>query len=176
VSVIAASRADVLVLGPDEHDKTPRRSFSVDLSHPVPNGGGVPLGVVTDNGVNGLIEIAAQWYAEPDGVRRRAHSTSEIPVGTTVDASQTDIAFYINGVHHVLQMGPQPFNHCFSDPPAIHGEGTSKATILRADSTRWIVDLPPGSVGRLFDLSHGASRAVDKGLYSVSMHFIVEKK
>jgi len=105
-----------------------------------------------------------------------AHSTLEIAVGAKVDAAQTDVAFYVNGVHHVLQMGPQPFNHCFSDPPAIHGEGTSKGTILRADSTRWIVDLPPGSLGRLFDLSRGASRAVDKGLYNVSMHFVIEKK
>lgn len=176
VLVVAASRAVVLVLDANARNNAQRRALVVDLRHPVPNGGGMPLGVVTDSGMRGPIEIAAQWYAEWHGGRRRAHSTLDIPIGTRVDAAQTDVSFYIDSVLYVLQMGPQPFNHCFADPPTIHGRGTSRGTILRANTTKWIVDVPPGSVARLFDVSHGTSHAVDKGLYDVSMHFVIEKR
>jgi hypothetical protein len=176
VLVVAASRAVVLGLSPNVRDTVPRRALIVDLRHPVPNGGGVSLGVITDSATNGPIEVAAQWYAESDRGRQRAHATVDIPIGTRVYAAQTDVSFYIDSVLYVLQMGPQPFNHCFADPPTINGRGTSRGTILRADSMKWIVDVPPGSVARLFDVSHGTSHAVDKGLYDVSMHFVIEKK
>jgi hypothetical protein len=171
VLVVAAVRAGVMVLGGRPVDGTPRRAIRVDLTRPVPAGGGPPLGVITDSS---HLEVAVQWRATPQGDRRRAQVLHDIPVGTTVTAAQLDVQFHINGVVHALQMGPQPIGHCFSDPPAVHGRGTSSGTIFRADSTTWIVDLPPGSIGRLYDVSLSYPHAVDKGLYYVSLHFILK--
>ena len=102
-------------------------------------------------------------------------SIRDIPIGTTVFAAQTDVEFAINGVQHSLQMGPQPEGHCYADPTAIHGAGTTRSTIMRADSTTWIVDLPPGSIARLFDVHLGYSNAINKGLYYLSLRFVMQK-
>jgi len=153
----------------------------VDLNHPVPGGGGVLRGVIVEDGVwHGNIlpgsqlfsEIVAQWFTDPDFTQ---HSLLDIPVGTTVNAEQIDLDFHIQGVHHVLQMGPQPVGHCFSDGTAIHGRGTSRGTITRTTVGRWVVDLPNGSIGRLFDDHIADKFAVDRGLYFVSLHFVLER-
>jgi hypothetical protein len=57
----------------------------------------------------------------------------------------------------------------------MNGDGTTRATIHRVTATEWVVDLPPGSVGRLFDIHLSASNAINKGLYYVSLHYIVKQ-
>lgn len=173
VDLIAASRAAVLHMAGPSVNGAPRRAIRVDLSQPVPGGGGTPLGVVTDSS---HLEVAAQWKAEPDGAHRRAYNMHDIPVGTTVEAAQLDVQFHIDGVVHALQAGPQPIGHCYSDPPAISGQGTSRATISRPDSATWIVELPPGSVGRLYDVSLSYPHAKDRGLYRVALRFVVKRQ
>jgi hypothetical protein len=169
VSVVYLGWAAVLNLSAVRFDSTPPRSIKVDLNHPVPGDAGVPLGVVSaDQGV----EVGAQWYTEADYT---AHSVLEIPIGSTVTAAQTDVEFHLNGVSHSLQMGPQPGGHCFSDGTAVDGTGTSRGTITRRDSTTWVVDLPPGSIGRLFDIHLSSPHAVNKGLYYVSLHFVLQR-
>jgi hypothetical protein len=37
------------------------------------------------------------------------------------------------------------------------------------------MDLPPGSVGRLFDIHLLEPNAVNKGLYHVSLHYVIER-
>jgi hypothetical protein len=143
--------------------KTPRK-YSVNLNNPVPGGGGVPLGTITDGNDN---NIEIQWYRLGDA-RQNLHN---IPVGTTVTANQIDVTFHINGRFHILQMGPQPYGHCHSAPTAVFGTGTSSGTIYRASETKWVIDLPAGSVGRLFDLYNTDEYAVDKGLYYTQLHF-----
>ena len=157
------------------------RAFTVDLSRPVPGDIGVPLGVVRATGWPGnfipaggdyFVEIAAQWYTEADYTQ---HSLLDIPIGSTVQAEQLDLNFYIDGLHHVLQMGPQPTGHCFSDGTAIHGDGTTRGTITRPTPTRWVVDLPPGSIGRLFQVDRADKHAINRGLYYVSLHFELQR-
>ena len=143
--------------------KNPRK-YTVNLNDPVPGGGGVPLGLITDGNDNNL-EI--QWFRSGD-TRQNLHN---IPVGTTVTANQIDITFHINGRFHILQMGPQPYGHCHEAPTAVFGTGTSSGAIFRASETKWVVDLPAGSVGRLFDLYNTDQYAVDKGLYYVRLHY-----
>jgi len=169
VSVVYIGWPLVLNLSELRFDTLPPRAIRVDLSKPVPGDIGVPRGVITaDRGV----EVGAQWYTEEN---YSAHSMLDIPVGTTVSAAQADVIFPIDGVQHSLQMGPQPGGHCFADGTAIHGAGTTKATISRPDSTTWIVDLPQGSIGRLFDIHLSSPHAVNKGLYYVSMHFVMKR-
>jgi hypothetical protein len=165
------------------------RTITIDLSKPVPAGGGVPLGVlngralVSDTHAAGAAvdttrvrtaysSIMAQWYTDPDYT---LHSVLDIPIGTTVGAEQLSVNFAIGGVAHVLQVGPQPMWHCYSDTPAVNGMGTTRATIFRQSATRWVVDLHTGSIGRLFDVHLLPANAVDKGLYYVSLHFTVDK-
>ena len=88
-------------------------------------------------------------------------------------ARQIDVEFHIKGVVHALQVGPQPIGHCYTDGTAVHGNGTSQGTITRPDSTTWIVDLPPGSIGRLYDVKDRYPHAVNKRLYYVSLRFIL---
>lgn len=165
------------------------RAFRVDLSKPVPGGGGVPLGVLrvpertSDNraspAVNDLTgtrstyaSIFAQWYAEPN---ENIHGVSDIPIGTTVNAEQLDVNLTIDGAAHVLQMGPQPMWHCYSDRPAIHGAGTTRAAISHPTAAQWIIDLPRGSIGRLWDVHLLPANAVDKGLYFVSLRLVIDQ-
>ena len=142
------------------------RTLSVNLNHPVPGGGGVPLGIVTITGDNLL-------YAAWKRVGDTARSPANIPVGRIETAEQTNISFHLDGRFHVLQMGPRPLGQCHegADRNRVHGTGTTSATIYRASPSRWVVDLPAGSIGRLFDISQTKERAIDKGLYYVHLHF-----
>jgi hypothetical protein len=173
IQTVSAGRAGVMVLGGDPAVGTRRRAIRVNLNHPVSDGGGKALGVVEDST---HLEVAAQWKAEPYGDRRRAHVLADIPVGATVEAAQLDVQFHIDGVVHALQVGPQPIGHCFTDAPAISGEGTSRATISHPDEKTWIVDLPPGSIGRLYDVHLSYPHAVDKGLYRVALRFVIRRQ
>lgn len=145
------------------------RSIVIDLDHPVAGDIGVPHGVVTERR---NWEFEAQWYTDPDFVQ---HSTTGIPIGATVAAEQIEVNFLLNGEPYMLQFGPQPGGHCFSDGTAIYGAQTSRGTIRRESEVRWVVDLPPGSIGRLFNRHLGDPNAVNKGLYYASLHFVVEK-
>ena len=158
--------AHVAVLSFDKSSKSVKnpRKLTVNLNNPVPGGGGVPLGTITDGSDN---QIETQWYRAGD-TRQNLHN---IPVGQTVTANQMNVTFHINGRFHTLQMGPQPFGHCHSVPTAVFGAGTSSGTIYRASAPKWVIDLPAGSVGRLFDLYTTDQYAVDKGLYYTQLHY-----
>ena len=62
---------------------------------------------------------------------------------------------------------------------AVTGTGTSTGTIYRASQTRWVMDLPAGSVRRLFDFNGMMLRpynknwelVVDMGLNCVHLHY-----
>jgi hypothetical protein len=168
VALVLAARPVGMVLGAPSGGEVPPRAINVDLGHPVPGDIGLPLGGVV---ATHDLEISAQWYTDS---QRVAHSVLDIPVGATVTAQQIVVGFHIDGVYHVLQMGPQGYGHCLSDGTSIHGTGTSRGTIRRATETRWIIDLPPGSIGRLFDDHLGDPNALNRGLYYVSLHFIVD--
>jgi len=143
--------------------KNPRR-YSVNLNNPVAGGGGVPLGIITDSSD---MNIEAQWYRFGDA-RQSLH---KLAIGQTVRADQVSVSFHVNGRFHVLQMGPQAYGHCLAASTQVHGTGTSLGTIYRASATKWVIDLPPGSVGRLFDLYNTTRYAVDRGLYYTQLHY-----
>ena len=148
------------------------RSFSVNLNKPVPGGGGVPLGIVSSGKPSGFV---TQRGMVGDAVQ----NFMDIPVGQTETAALMSIAFHINGRFHLLQMGPMANGHCMGVKNLVHGTGTTSGTITRVSLTKWVMDLPAGSIGRLFDIQ-GAKvgpgppnyeHAVDKGLYYVHLHY-----
>jgi hypothetical protein len=171
---VSLSAAGILVLGQrspasfwhmkaDQGIEKPRR-LSVNLSDPVPGGAGTPLGIA-----DGYI-FHMQW----GNIGTAVQNFAAMKIGQRVTAAQTNLGFSINGRQHLLQMGPQPNGHCH-DSTVIHGTGTSSATVYRASKTKWVVDLPAGSVGRLFDVDEGGEHAVDKGLYHIRLHLEVGK-
>lgn len=142
--------------------KNPRH-YAVNLNHPVPRGGGVPRGIVT---AGRYTNIEIQWVRVGDA-RRNLH---DIPIGQTVTAGMMAITFHMDGHFHVLQAGPMAYGHCHAAPTRVSGTGTSSGTIYRASATKWVMDLPAGSVARLFDLFNTDQYAVDKGLYYTDLH------
>lgn len=179
-----------------------RRGFLVDLSHPVPGDISVPLGVLHADGSwlgpfvpsDGAYRVEVGGYAmRPDLARSiAAHPKSsirtldsliaqnpdaftDIPVGATVPASFIALDFYLNGLHHVLQAGPLPWGTCSTEGVSIYGEGTTTGTISRPSATSLVIDLPPGSIARLFDVHIDERQAVNRGLYYVSLHAVVQQ-
>jgi len=140
------------------------RKYTLNLNNPVPGGGGAPLGLITDGDD---VFLETQWYTSGNA----RQNLNSIPVGQTVPANQIDVPVHINGHYHMLQMGPQPYGHCHSAPTAAFGTGTTTGTIYRASATKWVIDLPAGSIGRLFDLYNTDQYAVDKGLYYTQLHY-----
>jgi hypothetical protein len=147
------------------------RALTLNLNHPVPGGGGIPLGIVTfaNNELPQWGGLLAQWRRVGNG-QQNLH---DIPVGETATAAQINVLLHIDGRFHLLQIGPQPFGHCHAGASLVSGAGTSAGTVFRASATKWVVDLPAGSMGRLFDLSTTAAHAVDRGLYYVHLHYEV---
>jgi hypothetical protein len=96
-----------------------------------------------------------------------------LAVGQTVTAAQINVSFQLNERFYVVQIGPQPLGVCHTDLNSINGNGTSSGTITRVSQTKWVVDLPAGSVGRLFDASYTILHPVDKGLYYLRLHYEV---
>ena len=140
------------------------RALTVNLNNPVPGGGGVPLGIATSGDSSGLI-------AQRGMVGDTVQNLIDIAVGRTDTAAMISITFHVNGRIHLLQIGPQANGHCMGVTNFVHGKGTSSGTIARASQTKWVVDLPAGSVGRLFDVGRSWDHAVDKGLYFVHLHY-----
>lgn len=149
------------------------RSFTVNLSKPVPHSGGVPRGTITSRNPSGFVTQRGM-------VGDTVQNLIDIDVGHKEQAAQMNVSFHINGRFHVLQMGPQANGHCMGGVSLVHGTGTSSGTISRVSRTKWVMDLPAGSVGRLFDIQGsqpvGLARpswdhAVDKGLYYVRLHY-----
>lgn len=158
----AVGNAAGLGIRPTESTRNPRK-LTVNLNNPAPGGRGVPLGIITDG-----VGLHTQWHQVGNAVQ----NLHNIPVGQTVTAAQMNVVFIINGHLHILQMGPQANGHCHSGSNLVNGTGTSTGTIYRASKTKWVMNLPAGSVGRLFDLNNQDwEHAVDKGLYYVRLHY-----
>jgi len=143
------------------------RAITVNLNKPVPGGGGIPLGIIT---TGNDIMLYTAWGIEGEV----NHNLLDLPVGQTVTAAQMNVGLHINGQFHVLQMGPQPLGVCYSSLTRVNGIGTSSATISRPSRGTWVIDLPTGSIGRLFDLSHTTQYAEDKGLYHIRLRYQIK--
>lgn len=155
---------------------SPRR-LTINLSNPVPDGRAVPLGVVIDSGGRNPVGVPLSFgiYTQTLNVGNENQNVHAIPVGQTAEAAQINVFFHIDGRFHILQMGPQPWLHCHTRTPPVNGNGTSTGTIYRAGPAKFVVDLPMGSIGRLFDVSSLSKTApfavIDKGLYYVHLRY-----
>jgi len=81
----------------------------------------------------------------------------------TVDADRAEMWATVNGVQHVLQMGPWAMGE-FSPRAPLNGNGTTKSKITRESEGVWRFTAASGSIARLWDYSD-IQKPIDKGLY-----------
>jgi hypothetical protein len=134
------------------------RYMTFDLSRPVEGSGAVKLQMEKDD----LARFHVFWKHD-HGSTERFFYMGEIPIGTTVESDRVEMWAFVNGVQHVLQVGPWAMGE-FSDRAPIDGKGTTKATITRETDYSWRIKAPNGSVARLWN-SSDIEHPVDKGLY-----------
>jgi hypothetical protein len=89
------------------------------------------------SGTNYSLEISALYFNDDT-----TEFAGDIPVGCTV-LGGLFINFYIDGLLHVLYMGPAgPQGICNTFGDAVHGHGTTPARISRPTATSWVLELP----------------------------------
>ena len=117
---------------------TPTRSLIIDLSHPVPGGGGTSMGVFRGYG-----GIHSFWYLDSTML---VHSVQEIPVGTTTESNLTALFFTnpADGRPYILQMGPWSWSVC-EDGGWVPTAGSTSAIVTRTTSSTWTASAPSGS-------------------------------
>jgi hypothetical protein len=134
-----------------------QRSMIFDLSHPVPGTGAVVLQTTWDF----LARFHVFW--KHDHENESMVYLDEIPIGMTVDADRAEMWPTVDGVQHVLQMGPWAMGE-FSPRASLSGNGTTKSKIRRESADVWRFTAADGSIARLWDYSD-IQKPIDKGLY-----------
>jgi hypothetical protein len=143
---------------PDPDANAPyERRMLFDLTHPVPDSGAKAVETTFDY----LARFHVMW--KHDHETEKIYGMDTIPVGATVDSDRVEMWPSVNGVQHVLQMGPFALGE-FSPRAALNGKGTTKAKITRETEDVWRIVASSGSIARLWDYSD-IQKPVDKGLY-----------
>jgi hypothetical protein len=157
-----------------------RRTLLVDLSRPAQPKAQKNFGLIDRPDTN----FRVHWKA----VDKRISSILEIPIGAQVRSDRVEASVMLEGRQHILRFGDLDTGVCW--PAAkLEGPGTTAAVIDRVSATEWHVELPPGSVGRLWDLNGaptettelfklptragGPTTATDRGLYYVDTSIII---
>jgi hypothetical protein len=162
-------------LGPSNHPKA--RAVELDLSHPVASSGATRLGVIRDYDAF----FAPNW--DQDSTRKVPcrgtvcafpRAIILMPVDSTVVSQRVEIRFYVNGKKRLLQFGPWVSGQ-WSGIARLNGNGTTNARITRTSWWTWTVELPPGSRGRLWDISNPQTSR-DLGLYEFSFRVFFEPR
>jgi len=170
LSIVSWKYVDLLSNKPSPTAKAARqRSMVLDLSRPVEGSGAIRIQPSKDD----LARFHVFWKYEegpPGKSVDKQYFPREIPVGTTVESDRVEMWTRVEGVQHVLQMGPWAMGR-YTPRSAIHGKGTTKATITRESESSWRIKAPDGSIARLWDYSD-IQRPVDKGLYYFSFDVV----
>ena len=83
--------------------------------------------------------------------------------------------FTYRGRYYLLQLGPEALGDgCNQGGTALYGTGTTAATVSRPRFDRYVVDAPPGSIGRLFDVTNKLAGAVNMGLYFTNFRVVFD--
>lgn len=161
---------------------TERRTLLVDLSRPVD-----PL-TQTAYGRIQRADSNFRVHWRTDNAAKTIYSILDIPVGTTVTSERVEASVMIDGRQHVLWFGTLDLAVCWN-AGGVHGRGTSAATVTRTSPTEWLVDLPVGSKGRLWDLrsrptettallgrtTDTPTEPVDRGLYFLDTSVVIKR-
>jgi hypothetical protein len=149
---------------------TKSRDLLLDLSHPVPNSGAIPRGVVRTS----LARWLVFWRVDTIGMVRSEGvdyptfmAAVDIPLDSTVPSDEVQIRFYGDSAEQMLQFGPGMARRTRWTVDGINGVGTVAASIAHLATSTWVVRSGEESVGRLWDISD-STKPVDRGLYRFS--------
>ncbi|HUS02418.1 MAG TPA: hypothetical protein VMY77_11860, partial [Chitinophagaceae bacterium] len=139
------------------------RFIVLDLSQPVQHSGSVPQGIIKDNDAqihifNIIDKTVTPWVI---------YDFRDLAVGTTIESPRNQINIHINGVSHLLQLGPWALsdgNEWYSYGGKLNGNGTTKVMITRNNERSYTIIAPEGSIGRLWNVSN-MSKPIDMGLF-----------
>jgi hypothetical protein len=147
---------------------TALRHLIVDLNHPVPNGGGVPRGIVSSRA-----GPHSYWHLDE---KNHVYGVLDIPEGTTTNSDLTAIGISPDdgGSTYILQMGSWAWDTCENSGP-METKGSTRAVITRTGAKTWTVSAPAGSIGVLHDV-HDPGKPVPLGLYFISfeIHYTLQ--
>ncbi len=144
------------------------RSLRFDLSHPA-DPLAAPLGIVEDHYAD--LHVWGATLAR-DGVEP---TIQYLPVGATISSALAHFDFNMGGHFYLLQFGPEALGTgCNQGGTSVTGVGTTAVTVTRARYNRYVVEAPPGSRARLFDVTNGLPGAVDRGLYYASFRVVFD--
>src|SRR5258705_13760791 len=104
-----------------------RRKLIFDLNNPVPGSGSVAQGIVQDN----KAEFHGNMYKiDQTVIPAIDYDIHSIPIGETRYSMRTEMLIHINGVPHILQLGPWAAGFCGEDPlehgGLLNGIGTTQ--------------------------------------------------
>lgn len=145
---------------------TASRSFRIDLTQPA-DSSTTSLGVITD--------AFADFHAwGPTLARRGIESVVQyLQVGSQWKSALVHIDFARDGRYYMLQLGPEAVGEgCNKGGTAVYGRGTTAVTMSRPEHNVYIVEAPPGTVGRLFDITNKLTGAKNIGLYYTSFRAV----
>jgi hypothetical protein len=143
-----------------EYSDTATRAMVIDLSEPLASPSNRAGTLVRDDAAR----IHTFYLFD---ARRVIWNLRDIPVGAAVKSSRTQINFFLNGRYHILQFGSWSLGDCgeeYAPQTKLGGQGTTSVNIHRVGSHEYRIWTPPGSTGRLWEVSE-QSHAVDLGLY-----------
>ena len=138
------------------------RSFRIDLSHPVPGGGGESRGVITDSRPHLQIHTRLDSTGKNVGLQG-------MRIGETTKARYIAIA----ATDHQLRIYFNPEHTC--PTRLVLARGSTQGMVTRRSATRWEIELPEGSMGRLLEGAEGRERQ-DRGLYYFRTRLIVDSR
>lgn len=147
-----------------------RRKLIFDLNHPVPGTGSEAHGILQDN----RAELHVLYKLDQTVVPAVDYDLHTIPIGATRYSMRTEMLIHINGVPHILQLGPWASGFCGEDPlehpRLLNGVGTTQVKIIHKTDTAFDIIAPTGSIGRLWNITN-PYMPVDNGLFY--MDFII---
>jgi hypothetical protein len=143
------------------------RQIVFDLTRPAVSGG-TGLGVVRDR--NADLHV----FFSHEHERHTTRSVWELKPGERAESDRVELRFSVNGVPHNMLVGPWgPGEFNRSQIKMLHGNGSTKATVVRVSPTVWEVQSAENSLGRLWNNADKAN-PVDLGLYPISFRFRFE--
>ena len=167
--------------------RAPQRSLKVDLRRPVSPQTQTNFGVIDRPDSN----FRVHW--KQDDAAKVITGILEMPIGATVESQRVEASVMLEGRQHVLRFGSLDVGVCWNVAP-VAGQGTTNAVVTRKSETEWVVDLPRGSIGRLWDLNANptdtttlfnlptapapaaSSRvATDRGLYYADVNVVIRR-
>ena len=129
------------------------RTLDHDMTSPVPNGGGTPLGVFTSTNSNDVS------LSKP--LTARVRSLTDMAVGTSLSPDSAEARFCNSDCteYYSLIFGAKSL---FYPDLKVDGTGTTKPTVTRTSEATWTISFPAKTIGRLWRRS---GQLTNLGLY-----------